>query len=186
MGILRETLTKKGRAPLQIMIEAMLDVYEKEGAVAAFWLAKECARHEEAYGWARELSNVRVLGLDLESGTFRAIDRPEVPSFWALWPATALAEGLSRSTPPVLLGAQDRHVLSALLQGKAKPDLRAIGMAPTRRRHSALLPRFGPPAQISQRLRTPLLAFYHFRAEHWAHYSLAGPPVVVIPSPLNG
>ncbi len=48
VGIWRETLEKKGMTPLQIMIKAMISVYEEDGAVAAFQLAKECAPYMHA------------------------------------------------------------------------------------------------------------------------------------------
>ena len=40
-------------------------------------------RQEVGYGWARELSSIRVLGL--ESGHFRALPRPEALCFGAFW-----------------------------------------------------------------------------------------------------
>lgn len=58
VGIWRETLEKEGLAPLQIMIKAMLDIYVKDGAVAAFPLAREVAPYMHAK-YAPSISGAR-------------------------------------------------------------------------------------------------------------------------------
>src|SRR5205814_2089417 len=58
---------------------------------SGIWLRPEAAlerinalfRQTEMYWRSREVSIMRVFGLEL--GTFRAIHRPEAPSFWAFW-----------------------------------------------------------------------------------------------------
>jgi transposase-like protein len=78
------------------------------------------------------------------------------------------------------------NVLAALpksLQGKAKADLQAIWMAPTRQEAVRALERFGArygakyPKAVEKLLkdREALLAFFDFPAEHWGHLRTTNP-----------
>jgi transposase-like protein len=78
------------------------------------------------------------------------------------------------------------NVLAALpksLQGKAKADLQAIWMAPTRQEAVRALERFGArygakyPKAVEKLVkdREALLAFFDFPAEHWGHLRTTNP-----------
>jgi len=69
------------------------------------------------------------------------------------------------------------------LQGKAKTDLQAIGMAPDQAEANAALerflaryrPQYPKAAEPLEKDRDALLAFYAFPAEHWLHLRTTNP-----------
>jgi len=133
---------------------------------------------ESKASWLDLLQDVKARGLTV--GPRLAIGDGAL-GFWA-----ALDEVYAETRPQRCWFHKTGNVLSALpkaLQSKAKADLQAIWMAPTRQKAHQAFERFlatysAKYPKATEKLvkdRDALLAFYDFPAEHWQHLRTTNP-----------
>jgi transposase-like protein len=142
------------------------------------WVAISDGLRESTESWLAVLRDLKERGLVL--GPRLAVGDGAL-GFW-----TALEQVYPETAHQRCWFHKLGNVLAALpksLQGKAKADLQAIWMAPTRQEAVRALERFGArygakyPKAVEKLLkdREALLAFFDFPAEHWGHLRTTNP-----------
>lgn len=142
------------------------------------WVAISDGLRESTDSWLAVLRDLKERGLVL--GPRLAVGDGAL-GFW-----TALEQVYPETAHQRCWFHKLGNVLAALpksLQGKAKADLQAIWMAPTRQEAVRALERFGArygakyPKAVEKLLkdREALLAFFDFPAEHWGHLRTTNP-----------
>lgn len=142
------------------------------------WVAISDGLRESAESWLDVLRDLKERGL--EAGPRLAVGDGAL-GFWG-----ALDQVYPESVHQRCWFHKMGNVLNALpksLQGKAKADLQAIWMAPTRKQANQAFKRFinryaAKYPKATEKLdkdREALLAFFAFPAEHWAHLRTTNP-----------
>jgi transposase-like protein len=142
------------------------------------WVAIEDGLRESTASWLEVLRGLKERGLS--EGPRLAVGDGAL-GFWA-----ALEQVYPDTRPQRCWFHKMGNVLAVLpksLQGKAKGDLQAIWMAPSRKEAAAAFKRFlhryedkyPKAAEKLEKDRDALLAFYEFPAQHWVHLRTTNP-----------
>lgn len=142
------------------------------------WVAISDGLRESTESWLDVLRDLKARGL--QAGPRLAVGDGAL-GFWK-----ALTQVYPDTVPQRCWFHKMGNVLNALpksLQGKAKADLQAVWMAPTRKQATQAFKRFihryeAKYPKATEKLeqdREALLAFFAFPAEHWAHLRTTNP-----------